>query len=144
MEKNKRVRQRLVVNLGFQLKYTLLVLILSSGIFAGLGIQLYKKELEKTRILGIQNPEILEIIQSADQKTVYYLAAAFAAQVIITVLVGLFLTHKMIGPITRAKNSIDTALESGEFRPVLPIRKGDEFGSFFHSVNQLLEKHYKK
>ncbi|MCB0326731.1 MAG: hypothetical protein KDD52_03845 [Bdellovibrionales bacterium] len=144
MEKNKRVRQRLLVNIPFQLKYTALVLILSSGIFIVLGLQLYQKEIEKTRILGIQNPEILEIIQNSDHRTVYYLLGALIAQVFVTTLLGLFLTHKMIGPITRAKKSMDVALEEGEFRPILPIRKGDEFEGFFHSLNALLEKHYKK
>jgi methyl-accepting chemotaxis protein len=143
-DKDNRSQNRFLVNFKFQLKYSLMVVLLSSAVFVGLGYKFYQSEVGKQKLLEIQNPDILEMVQSQDHNTLYYLAAFFIVQILSIMLLGIILTHRIAGPIFRIEKDLEKSLETGEMPVIRPVRKNDEFQGFFDTLHKFIQKVSKK
>lgn len=142
--KNNRSQNRFLVNLGFQLKYTVMVATFASIVFAILGYKFYQSELGKQKLLQIQNPDILEMVQGHDHATLYYLIGFFVIQIASILFLGVMLTHRIAGPIFRVQKDLETAIETNEIPTIRPVRKNDEFKGFFDALHQFIEKFARK
>lgn len=65
-----------------------------------------------------------------------------SGMVFVFMLLGIYLTHKVAGPIWKLENQIDEFLSGKEIKPI-KFRKGDEFQRLPQLVNMLI-KGYKK
>lgn len=144
MKNNARSQNRFLVNFKFQLKYAMIAAALSSVVFAILGYKFYLSELSKQKILQIQNPEVLELVQGQDYATLYYLIGFFVLQILSIIFFGIMLTHRIAGPIFRVQKDLETAIETGEIPVIRPVRKNDEFKGFFDALHQFIEKFARK
>lgn len=141
---NNRSQNRFLVNFKFQLKYAAIVAGASSVIFAVLGYKFYQSEIGKQKLLQIQNPEILEMVQGHDHVTLYYLVGFFILQILSIVFFGIMLTHRIAGPIFRVQKDLENAIETGQIPTIRPVRKNDEFKGFFDALHQFIEKFARK
>jgi methyl-accepting chemotaxis protein len=141
---NNRSQNRFLVNFKFQLKYAAIVATLSSAVFAVLGYKFYQSEIGKQRLLQIQHPDLLEMIQTQDHTTLYYLIGFFVIQILSILFLGIMLTHRIAGPIFRVQNDLETAIETGQIPVIRPVRKNDEFKGFFDALHDFIEKFARK
>lgn len=140
MAKNEhRQQNRFLINLKFQLKYPLMVVGLSSIVFAIFGYKLYQSEIGKQKLLMIQNPEVMQLVQSHDHQILYYLIGFFVIQVASILFLGMILTHRIAGPIFRVEKTLEEAIRTKELIPIRPVRKNDEFQSFFDTLQRFIE-----
>jgi len=141
---NNRSQNRYLVNFKFQFKYAAIVASISSLIFLVLGYKFYQSELGKQKLLQIQHPDILEMVQSHDHTTLYYLIGFFLVQILSIVVMGVILTHRIAGPIFRVQKDLETAIETNQIPVIRPVRKNDEFKGFFDALHSFIEKFAKK
>ncbi len=144
MKKEFRSQNRFLINLKFQFKYTMMVVTFSSLVFAVLGYKFYQSELGKQKLLQIQNPDILEMVQHHDHTVLYYLIGFFVVQVASILFLGIILTHRIAGPIFRVQKTLEEAIETKEVIPIRPVRKNDEFQGFFDALHKFIEEFTRK
>lgn len=58
---------------------------------------------------------------------------------VIAFLVGIFLSHKIIGPVRRLENMM-VKINKGEFNVKINLRSGDDFSKFAKELNHLAAK----
>lgn len=162
--RNKRSLKGLLIDRRFQLKYTLIVVFLAIVISGVLGILLMSKVNEATQ-LAINSargmaalkeqftspkggagamPEVEKGLAEAekaltdrDREVMVYLVVCLVGLVLAITLLGIFVTHKVAGPVfvmTRYLNQIG----SGNLRDVRHLRKGDELMEFFGALERAL------
>jgi nitrogen fixation/metabolism regulation signal transduction histidine kinase len=76
------------------------------------------------------------------QKSVTLAWAVGGGLTLLVILVGIggiFLTHKVAGPVYRMRQMFRD-LGEGKFSPYRPLRKGDELQEFFSEFSELIEK----
>ncbi len=123
----------------FQIKYTMLVVFVSSIIFAILGYKLYQMNVTNTEILQIQSSEISAMVADYDRGTLYILAGFFLLQVGSLFVLGILITHRIAGPMFRVSRTLEEIAETGEVRSLQKVRSKDEFKGFFGSLGHMLE-----
>lgn len=138
--KNVRSQNRFLVNFKFQLKYASIVVGVSSIVFCILGYKFYESEIGKQKLLQIQNPDILEMVQGHDHQTLFYLIGFFVIQILSILFFGIMLTHRIAGPIFRVQKDLETAIENNEIPTIRPVRKNDEFKGFFDALHAFIDK----
>ncbi len=148
----KRKVRNMLVDKRFQLKYTALVLVLGLAIFGVLGALYFNerrissdlmdvgKTLEKSISLSAQGGEsdymsesLQELeadmepeVDTRDARVVYAMLGAVAFLVLFLVAAGIYVTHKMVGPLY-AIEMFMRAVQEGRWASIRPLRKGDEF-----------------
>ena len=132
--------RRYLIDKKFQMKYTMIVVAFSALMFAAFGYKLYSKELEKTKILQIQNLDVAGLVSSQDFQMIYYLIGLFVLQVVGLVLLGILLTHRIAGPVYRVHRYLEEVAETGKLKPLQGIRSRDEFHEFFDSLSNVITK----
>ncbi|HMQ10865.1 MAG TPA: hypothetical protein PKC21_00855 [Oligoflexia bacterium] len=149
MKKNNRrpLLKRFWSNKGFQAKYSLLVVTITTLITLIFSYLYYKNEMVKTEILGIQNSELLQMIQGNDNRLIMYLIGFFVFQFLMVFVLGVLLTHKVAGPLHRMEKYLQELNEGKMPYALSGSRKGDEFKSLFNAFveynNNLIEKNKK-
>ena len=122
------------------MKYTFIVIVISAIIFAALGYQLYQKTLSNTEILKIQNPDIVELVNTQDRQILYLLGGALVLQIASLFILGILITHRIAGPMSRVHRYLKEIIETGELKPLDRIRLKDEFADFFGVLSQVVER----
>ncbi len=133
-----RLKRRYLINTRFQLKYTFLAVGLSTVLFFLFGYKIYQQELEKTRILQIQQLDLQGLVETQDFTLLYYLLALFLVQVFSLVILGIFLTHRIAGPVHRVHKYLEEIAQSGKMKPLARVRSHDEFSEFFDSLGSVV------
>ena len=132
-------QRRYLVDRRFQMKYTLMVMVVSSIIFAGLGYQVYQTAATNTEILKIQNLDVKAMVDASDHRMLILLLAAFVLQIASLFVLGILITHRIAGPVFRVQKYLDEMADTGEVKPLNPIRNRDEFREFFDSLTRVVE-----
>jgi methyl-accepting chemotaxis protein len=133
-------KRQYLVDRRFQMKYTLMVVTVSSLLFIIFGYQLYKGELARTEILKIQNMDALGLVQAQDHHVLWYLIGVFILQIASLVVLGVLLTHRIAGPMFRVRKYLEEIAEGGKLKPLDKVRSRDEFREFFDSLSMLIEQ----
>ncbi len=131
-------QRRYLVDKRFQFKYTAMVIILSSIVFAILGYELYRKTIANTEILQIQNIDVKGLVTLQDRQILYLLGGFFLLQVASLFVLGILITHRIAGPMFRVQKFLEDIAEKGEIRPLNPVRSRDEFQGFFDSLSRVV------
>jgi len=131
-------QRRYLVDKRFQFKYTAMVIVFSSIVFAALGYELYQKTVANTEILRIQHPDVQALVQGKDRQILYLLGGFFLLQVASLFVLGILITHRIAGPVFRVQRYLDEIAEKGELKPLNPARSRDEFHGFFESLSRVV------
>ena len=163
--RNKRSVKGLLIDRRFQLKYTLIVVFMAVTISTVLGVLLMSKVTEATQ-LAINSargmaalreqlvvptgnaasiiPEIEKGLAEAekalmdrDREVMVYLIVCLVGLVLALTLLGIFVTHKVAGPLFVMSRYL-TQIGAGNLRDVRHLRKGDELLEFFNTFERTL------
>ena len=139
-------RRKYLINRRFQLKYTLIFVVLATVVTAivaiALGVLLYHTVRENSQLIMMDNPDANEAVQAIlrdqDRGLIYRIAGMLfgmvATMALVGTVIGIFVTHQIAGPalvLTRALNFI----AQGKLPVLRPLRKGDELGELFEALH---------
>lgn len=136
--KYQRKMRNYLLNLRYQLKYTLTIVGISAALTGGLGYFIMSKAHEASRVVQVRALD-------PDDTFAAELATQFAHndRIILMVLIGfglvmsvvltgfgIVLSHKVAGPLYKVRLHLDK-IKAGKLGVVYPLRKGDELVDFF-------------
>jgi methyl-accepting chemotaxis protein len=131
-------RRKYLINRRFQLKYTLIFLLLAAVVAGILGYLLYHTVRENSQLISMDNPDANEAVQTLlgdqDLQVLYRIFGLLGGMVVAIAFVGIFVTHQIAGPalvLTRNLNFI----AQGKLPVLRPLRKGDELGELFEALH---------
>ncbi len=162
--KYKRKVRNMLVDKRFQLKYTALVLFLGLAIFGVLGALYFNERKISSDLLevgeklekGIELPAGVEEsdyvseslqeleadmgpeVETRDATVVYAMLGAVAFLVLFLAGAGIYVTHKMVGPLY-AIEMFMRAVQEGRWASIRPLRKGDEFNRLSEEFMRLAD-----
>ncbi len=143
MRNGKDLRRRVLVNAGFQLRYTVLLAGVALAVFVVLGL-LYREVLrEESALLGLRQapvPTSAELgaadqefdqdlqgrVEQDDQRRILALAVAAAALVGILAWLGIQVTFRAAGPVAAISTMLH-AMAAGEYQGLRRLREKDHF-----------------
>lgn len=138
--REKSLIRRFYINQRYQLKYTLMVAVITTFITALWGWLYYANESEKTELLQIQNPELAALVTTSDQSVLLYLLAFFVFQFLIILFFGIYYTHRVAGPVYRLQKYFDTVEKTGELAVFERVRERDEFQQMYETLSRAVER----
>lgn len=130
-------RRTYVIDRGFQLKYTLLLMGLGatvSGLFATM-MYLAHKDVQRDVPL---TPELREQLAAADVTLLSLIVAIAVLMAGALGLLGVLITHRVAGPVFVMSHYV-TTLARGRYPTMRPLRKNDELQAFFSRFQEALE-----
>jgi len=137
-------RRRYLVKKGMQLRY--LVLILTSALLPTvlIGICLYWLIFSMmAQQLGFPESiayNLLPVISRVN----HILIIGLPILLLLMLGWGLFLSHRIAGPIYRLERALDRIAKEGDFSVRVKFRKKDELGSIAEGLNKVLERAQKE
>jgi nitrogen fixation/metabolism regulation signal transduction histidine kinase len=133
----KRVRRRtFLIDRKFQLKYTMIIVLVGVVVSALLGYFIVRLNQENRDLLGIEETMMAEV-QKLDSYTMYYLAGFVVVMALVLFIWGIFITHRVAGPIFIISRYL-RQLGEGDVPQTRPLRKGDELKAFFDTFSTML------
>jgi nitrogen fixation/metabolism regulation signal transduction histidine kinase len=135
---------RYLVDKRFQFKYTMMIVGVSSLIYGYFAYRLYENERAKTAILQIRELDVRGMVEQQDLSILYYLLGFFALQVVSLLALGILITHRIAGPVHRVQKYLEEVAETGELKPLDPVRNRDEFREFFGTLSLFIQSLQKK
>jgi len=126
----KKIRRRtFLVDRHFQLKYTMIIVLVGVVVSAILGFFIYKLTAENRELLGIDAAMMGEV-EKFDQRQMFYLVGFVVAMAVFLFFWGILITHKVAGPIFIITRYLKE-LREGRAPRTRPLRRGDELKEFF-------------
>jgi methyl-accepting chemotaxis protein len=140
---HKEQRRRVMVDAGFQVKYTLLLVGVAVAVFVVLAV-LYREVLrEEKALLGLQsasvasqetigaddrefNDDLRGRVEMDDQRRILALAVAAAVLVGVLAWIGIHMTFRAAGPALAVSRML-RAMASGDFTTLRRLRDKDHF-----------------
>lgn len=144
-ERRKRnLLTRFYIDRRYQLKYTFMVVAVSTLITAAFGYLYYRNETAKSEILAIQSPDVAAMISSSDHTVLFTLVAFFVLQFCVIFFFGLFYTHRVAGPIYRLQRYFEEVERTGVLADFEGVREKDEFLPLFETLARAIAAVRKK
>ena len=133
----KRVRRRtFLIDRKFQLKYTMIIVLVGMVVSALLGYFIFRLNMENRELLGI-DAEMMAHVEKIDSYTMYYLVGFVIVMALVLFIWGIFITHRVAGPIFIISRYL-RQLGEGNVPHTRPLRKGDELKVFFDTFSGML------
>lgn len=133
----KRVRRRIfLIDRKFQLKYTMIIVLVGVVVSALLGYFIIRLN-QVTRDLLAMDETIMQEVRKIDSNTMWYLAGFVVVMALVLFIWGIFITHRVAGPIFIISRYL-RQLGEGDVPQTRPLRKGDELKSFFDTFSGML------
>lgn len=119
-------RTHFITNKKYQMKYTLYLMV---SVFM------------TTILIGVFTFHLLRnIVQAEYLETLFYsIMGKVALFMLLVAALGLFLSHKIIGPIQRLESLVNR-LKEGDLTVNIVLRKGDEFYPLADAINEMKNK----
>lgn len=138
----RRIRTHLVVNRRFQLKYVTLLLSLMAILCLGFAFaSQYLIDLDVRKIAteeSLTGGDVEVIIKEEKRAVVGNLLKVFFAVALLMVVLGVYITHKMAGPIFALQRRMREVVH-GDFKATLfRVRRGDEFQDLITAYNDMI------
>jgi hypothetical protein len=138
--KHRKLRN-LLLDRKFQLKYTAMIVGVSSLISVVLGVFLMSTVRENSRMLKLE-AEFDDVLQAqladADAHIVWVLVGAFILFNLVLAAICVFITHRMAGPIFVVVRHL-RAIGEGRLPRVRKLRKGDEFVELVDTLTEAIQ-----
>ena len=150
--RHQRKLSNYLLDKNLQLRYVLLVTILSAGIAGALGYMIYDQR--RTASESIEHDlqaltkadashqefqqQISSGLESDDQALIYKMAAVGLGLVVILSAYLVIMTHKVAGPLHKVSMYFDQ-MSDGRLGKVTPLRRGDMLQDFFGDFKEMHE-----
>jgi len=135
-------RRNFLIDRGFQLKYTLYMVVVGAAISLLFGAMMYQAHVEATQLIDMPDP-LREAVKSQDTTLLWLVMAIAVVKAVALGLFGILVTHRVAGPMYVFSHYM-AVLGDGRYPMLRPLRKNDELKGFyetFHSaVAQLKER----
>lgn len=127
-------RSVFLINPAFQLKFSLIVcsIILISTLIYPIII------LDFFQMVASHNPSLASNVLSAKEDLIFYLVFIQVVITLLVLIIFIFLTHKIAGPLFKLKNHL-ARIRNGEAITPLTFRNGDYFPEVAEEVSLFLE-----
>jgi hypothetical protein len=144
-EAHKRRLRNYLLNRSYQLRYTLIMVVLSSLLTAGLGYVWYQQMRVTSRTIEVKalatlSDEDVQAIKddmaSQDRLRLLVLVGFGVLFAAIVAGYGIMLTHKVAGPLYKMSLDMDK-VRDGKLGPLYDLRKGDHLLDFFETFKQM-------
>jgi hypothetical protein len=138
MSKSQRRLKNYLLNIRYQLRFTLTIVGISAALTGGLGYVVMSKAHEASRVVEVRamDPEdalARELVQQFARNDRVMTLALIAFGLLLAVVLtayGIVLTHKVAGPLFKVTLYLDKIRE-GKLGTVYNLRKGDQLVDFF-------------
>jgi len=125
----KVVRRNYLVDRAFQLKYSIIMVVVGSAISLVFGAMMYQAHKEATELMQLPDP-YRDAVASQDSTLLWLVMAIAVVMAIALGLFGVLVTHRVAGPIYVFSHYMKV-LGSGRFPKLRPLRKSDELKDFY-------------
>jgi hypothetical protein len=146
--KHQRKLSNYLLDKNLQLRYILLVTLLSSVISGALGYMIYaqsrlasesiERDLQVLTVGDISRQEFTSILAGKDQALIYEMVGLGLALVVILSAYLVIMTHKVAGPLFKVSTYFEQMAE-GRLGTVTPLRRGDMLQDFFGEFKAMHE-----
>lgn len=130
-------RRTYVIDRGFQLKYTLMLVVLGAAMSALFGAMMYLAHLDAQRELPM-NALLEEQLRRSEVTLITLMIAITVLMAAALALVGILITHRVAGPVYVMSHYM-TTLARGRYPHIRPLRKQDELKTFFDRFHDAIE-----
>jgi nitrogen fixation/metabolism regulation signal transduction histidine kinase len=130
-----------IVDRRFQFKYTGIVLSVAASVSLVLGYLLWQSYIEMNEVVDLASlsPEVSDKLNTDDTRFVFQLTiVVLATSVLVFGLMGLIITHRVVGPIFVLQRHLQSILD-GKYPHTRPLRDGDEFGEAFTTFRAVVD-----
>jgi acyl-coenzyme A synthetase/AMP-(fatty) acid ligase len=139
----RRQLKNYLLNLRYQLRYTLSIVLLSLGLTGGLGWIVISKAREASRVVAVRamDPtdelaqELAAQFARNDRVLIFALIGFAVLLCLVLAIYGIVFTHKVAGPLYKVSMYLDR-IRDGKLGQVYNLRKGDELVEFFEHFKQ--------
>lgn len=134
-------RRNFLVDRGFQLKYTLYMVVVGAAISLLFGAMMYQAHVEATQLIDMPDP-LREAVKMQDSTLLWLVMAIAVVMAVALGLFGILVTHRVAGPIYVFGHYMNV-LGEGRYPMLRPLRKNDELKTFyetFHGAVALLKE----
>jgi len=146
--KHQRKLSNYLLDKNLQLRYILLVTILSALISGALGYMIYdqsrlasesiERDLQVLTVGDTSRQEFTSILAGKDQALIYEMVTLGLGLVVILSAYLVIMTHKVAGPLFKVSMYFDHMSE-GKLGTVTPLRRGDMLQDFFGNFKAMHE-----
>jgi len=126
-------RRTVLLDRGFQLRYSLLLATLGAAAVALLGALAYQVH------ASAAGSEPSAQMSAAGQTLLWLTVVAALGTAVVLGLFGLLLTHRVAGPV-HVMGLYMAALAAGRYPRLRPLRKGDELRQFFERFREAVDR----
>lgn len=131
-------RRTYIVDRSFQLKYTLLISLVGGVISLIFGAWMWHAHTENTELLVLDEALSIDAalrteIMAADQHLLWIYLFITLLMIAALGLLGVLVTHRVAGPVYIMTRYL-SVLAEGAYPNLRPLRKKDEFKTFFSSL----------
>ena len=126
-------RRTVLLDRGFQLRYSLLLATLGAAAVALLGALAYQVH------ASAAGSEPSAQMSAAGQTLLWLTVVAALGTAVVLGLFGLLLTHRVAGPV-HVMGLYMAALADGRYPRLRPLRKGDELRQFFERFREAVDR----
>jgi methyl-accepting chemotaxis protein len=138
--RHQRKLSNYLLDKNLQLRYILLVTLLSAAISGALGYMIYdqsrlasqsiERDLQVLTVGDISRQEFTSILAGKDQALIYEMVGLGLGLVVILSAYLVIMTHKVAGPLFKVSTYFEQMAE-GRLGVVTPLRRGDMLQDFF-------------
>ena len=136
--KSQRKMKNYLLDLRYQLKFTLTMVAIAAGLTSALGWMIMSKAHEASRIVQVRalDPDDAEAAQLVaqfahnDRVLIFVLIGFGLVMSLVLTFYGIIITHKVAGPHFKVTLYLDK-IRDGKLGKVYALRKGDELVEFF-------------
>jgi methyl-accepting chemotaxis protein len=146
--KHQRKLSNYLLDKNLQLRYILLVTLLSAMISGALGYMIYdqsrtasesiERDLQVLTVGDTSRQEFTSILAGKDQALIYEMVALGLGLVVILSAYLVIMTHKVAGPLFKVSTYFEQMAE-GRLGVVTPLRRGDMLQDFFGEFKAMHE-----
>ena len=138
---SKQRRTQYIIAKDFQLRFALLLSGVGLAVTSVIGFILYSV-LARAQSLFVGtgmvlSPSVIEFLGEQRSLFVYSLLGTFLGVTLILMILGIFISHRLAGPIFALSRRMND-LAQGNFNAVLTLRKADEFQDLKDKFNTLV------
>jgi hypothetical protein len=130
-------RRTYLIDRSFQLKYTVILMLVGAAISLLFGALMYQAHVDATALMDLPNP-FREAVSSGDRMLLWLVLGIAVIMAAAMGLFGVLVTHKVAGPIYVLTHYM-TTLSQGRYPQMRPLRKNDELKEFFERFKSAVD-----
>ncbi|HCF61691.1 MAG TPA: hypothetical protein DFS52_27300 [Myxococcales bacterium] len=127
-------RRKFLIDRAFQLKYTVIMVVVGAAISLLFGAMMYQAHVEATQMMDLPD-RFREAVADRDSALLWLVMAIAVVMAVALGLFGVLVTHRVAGPIYVFSHYV-RVLGEGRFPKLRPLRKNDELKGFYEVLHE--------